>query len=538
MIITCPECATRYDLEDERFQPHGRSVRCTNCGESWFVPAPEPAEAFSSQSRAAPARSQQHDDRGSYERPDQRPVDREDDARTQDWRDDERDGLRAARREPEQPFEYADKSDPREAEVTIIGSEKDLLPPRDENGRFMAADEAPMDDFENGDDDALFDAPSNEHPREDDDHAVRSREPGFVLRDRDEETPPKGWRKGKQFFVEDDEAEQEEEPRPFFSKHFAKNTKDEEQTTHARRDRAEGRVEDRADEPRRSRDTMRFEAEEKDRGDRVHREARREPDTRDDRDRDDRRYHARDYDDRDYDDDLIPGEATIVDADWEAVDDDGMGPRFGRRVREERRRATALARLDDVRRFEPQNLDDEFFRSLQVTPRELERAMRKARRRAEAREKNRLTPWRAFGWSAWVAAVAGAAYAVVAYRDEIVKAAPTAADAYAVVGIETDPYGLKIENVSHRLAMSTGGPMIEITGALRNQGAEVLSAPLLQAEALGPRGELLARWTFRPEEATVTGGGLVQFTTRNVAPEGVAEVALSFAPGQGGVSAR
>ncbi|MEM9014556.1 MAG: zinc-ribbon domain-containing protein, partial [Pseudomonadota bacterium] len=41
MIITCPECATRYNVEDDRFLPDGHSVRCTNCGVSWFVPAPE-----------------------------------------------------------------------------------------------------------------------------------------------------------------------------------------------------------------------------------------------------------------------------------------------------------------------------------------------------------------------------------------------------------------------------------------------------------------------------------------------------------------
>jgi predicted Zn finger-like uncharacterized protein len=44
MIITCPACATRYDVDDDRFQPDGRSVRCAECAESWFVPAPTPVE--------------------------------------------------------------------------------------------------------------------------------------------------------------------------------------------------------------------------------------------------------------------------------------------------------------------------------------------------------------------------------------------------------------------------------------------------------------------------------------------------------------
>lgn len=44
MIITCPDCAARYDVDDDRFSPNGRSVRCTACGESWYVPAPEPLD--------------------------------------------------------------------------------------------------------------------------------------------------------------------------------------------------------------------------------------------------------------------------------------------------------------------------------------------------------------------------------------------------------------------------------------------------------------------------------------------------------------
>ena len=35
MILTCPECATRYFLDDERFGTGARSVRCASCGASW-----------------------------------------------------------------------------------------------------------------------------------------------------------------------------------------------------------------------------------------------------------------------------------------------------------------------------------------------------------------------------------------------------------------------------------------------------------------------------------------------------------------------
>ena len=40
MILTCPECATRYQTDPSHFAPDGRKVRCAKCGHVWFQPAP------------------------------------------------------------------------------------------------------------------------------------------------------------------------------------------------------------------------------------------------------------------------------------------------------------------------------------------------------------------------------------------------------------------------------------------------------------------------------------------------------------------
>jgi len=53
MILTCPQCATRYLVDDGQMRPEGRKVKCAACGEEWRVsaqgeneraPAPVPPE--------------------------------------------------------------------------------------------------------------------------------------------------------------------------------------------------------------------------------------------------------------------------------------------------------------------------------------------------------------------------------------------------------------------------------------------------------------------------------------------------------------
>jgi predicted Zn finger-like uncharacterized protein len=42
MILTCPQCATRYQTDAAQFAPAGRKVRCAKCTHVWHQAAPEP----------------------------------------------------------------------------------------------------------------------------------------------------------------------------------------------------------------------------------------------------------------------------------------------------------------------------------------------------------------------------------------------------------------------------------------------------------------------------------------------------------------
>ncbi|HWC63859.1 MAG TPA: DUF3426 domain-containing protein [Rhizomicrobium sp.] len=41
MILTCPACSTRYQVDEAKFPPQGRSVRCAKCGHVWHQPGPQ-----------------------------------------------------------------------------------------------------------------------------------------------------------------------------------------------------------------------------------------------------------------------------------------------------------------------------------------------------------------------------------------------------------------------------------------------------------------------------------------------------------------
>lgn len=54
MIISCPSCETRYQVDEAKFPPQGRTVRCAKCANSWHQAAPEPDADIAVEAAPAP----------------------------------------------------------------------------------------------------------------------------------------------------------------------------------------------------------------------------------------------------------------------------------------------------------------------------------------------------------------------------------------------------------------------------------------------------------------------------------------------------
>jgi predicted Zn finger-like uncharacterized protein len=56
MILTCPECATGYFVQDDQIQASGRAVRCAACGHRWTAHPERPLELVASDEEGALAK--------------------------------------------------------------------------------------------------------------------------------------------------------------------------------------------------------------------------------------------------------------------------------------------------------------------------------------------------------------------------------------------------------------------------------------------------------------------------------------------------
>jgi predicted Zn finger-like uncharacterized protein len=134
---------------------------------------------------------------------------------------------------------------------------------------------------------------------------------------------------------------------------------------------------------------------------------------------------------------------------------------------------------------------------------------RDRKRRARSRLMAALGAWA--GVAVVGAGLAGAAYI---FRNDVVMAWPRAARAYAMTGIEVNPWGLDIGEVSTTRTFDGTVPILTVTGVVTNISRRERPAAMVELTLTDDRGEALLRWTAPLDRATIPAGGQAVFESR------------------------
>ncbi|TPE58602.1 DUF3426 domain-containing protein [Sandaracinobacter neustonicus] len=97
----------------------------------------------------------------------------------------------------------------------------------------------------------------------------------------------------------------------------------------------------------------------------------------------------------------------------------------------------------------------------------------------------------------------------------------------------TPPPPLALEAAALRRALPGGRTVWEISGTVRNPTAKAQAVPPVEIRLLDAGGQTVARWTVRPEAASVAAGGAVRFETSAIDPPASAvKLKMLLKPGE------
>lgn len=141
------------------------------------------------------------------------------------------------------------------------------------------------------------------------------------------------------------------------------------------------------------------------------------------------------------------------------------------------------------------------------------------RARSEARRRKARVAMEGVGWAGVAAAFAVVLGGAVLMRADVVSAFPRAAGAYAAIGLEANPLGLAVEDLTASFEDADDGtPALVVEGVVRNTTGRMRRTAPLKAMALDTEGQVLAEWVVMLESTALPGGGAERFRTLMTAP--------------------
>ncbi len=152
--------------------------------------------------------------------------------------------------------------------------------------------------------------------------------------------------------------------------------------------------------------------------------------------------------------------------------------------------------------------------------------------RARADDTRRLREAAATGvvWAGMSAALALMIVVAVVFRVDVVRLWPSAAGAFASVGLPVNSVGLAIEGVAFEPALQDGHAALSVSGMIRNIEDRTITAPPLQIRLLDKTGAAVATKIARAADPVIPPGETRHFAIALIDPPGsAADLEITFA---------
>jgi predicted Zn finger-like uncharacterized protein len=160
------------------------------------------------------------------------------------------------------------------------------------------------------------------------------------------------------------------------------------------------------------------------------------------------------------------------------------------------------------------------------------------RTRAEEEKRNRQAAIMGAVWAGAAIVIAAVLGVAIIFRENVVRAWPQTASAYAAVGLAVNPTGLVIEQVHAEPSLEQGHAALDVTGVIRNVVGRAVVAPPLRITLLNAQGKRVAGQITSFADPHVPSGATRSFRTSIPDPPfSAANLQVDFAIGQAGSTA-